>query len=250
MCVRKVGDVDVVSHASAVRRGIILTENADIVASMVGDLQNYRDKVRLGIVRLAYLTALVRACRVEIAQRHVFETVRLVVVLHKLLHHKLGLTVNTRRMLRALFRDETVTAISVRCRRRGKHKVFYATSNHSVQKRKRACHVVVIILGGIGHTLTDERERRKVNDGIHVIFLESGLQKFHIKDIALDERHALGHGFDMSGRKIVVYDNVHIALFEFSYAMRADIARSACNQNHIILLARTMRAKILIYALL
>ena len=178
------------------------------------------------------------ARRIEVAQSNVFESVRLVVILHKLLHHELGLTVHAGGMLRTFLGDKAVAAISVSRRRGREHEILDVFCNHSVQKRKRAGNVVVIILCRIDHTFSDKRVRRKVNDGIYAVFSERFAQKLDIKDVAFDKRHVRRHGFDMSRDKIVVNYDVHVSFFEFSHAMGADVACSARNQNHISLLAR------------
>lgn len=238
MSVGKVGDVNIVPHASAVGCGIIVAENADVISRAVCHLQNDGDKVGFGLVRLADFTALVCARRIEVAQSNVFESVRLVVILHKLLHHELGLTVHAGGMLRTFLGDKAVAAISVSRRRGREHEILDVFGNHSVQKRKRAGNVVVIILCRIDHTFSDKRVRRKVNDGIYAVFSERFAQKLDIKDVAFDKRHVRRHGFDMSRDKIVVNYDVHVSFFEFSHAMGADVACSARNQNHISLLAR------------
>ena len=72
--------------------------------------------MRFGIVSLAYFTASVRSRGIEISERHILKTVSLVVVLHKLLHHQLGLTVNAGGLLRTVLRDKSVAAIPVSSR--------------------------------------------------------------------------------------------------------------------------------------
>ncbi len=240
MRVGKVGDMNVIAHAGAVGGRIILTVYADMSARAVCYLQNYGDKMGFGVVRFADFAADVSSRRVEIAQSDVFKPVRLVIFMHKLLHHMLRLTVYARGILRAVLRNQTASAIAVRRGGGGKDEISDLLRYHRVKQRKCAGDVVMIILGGIDHTLAYKGISRKMYYGIHTVLCESLAKKFDVENISLDKGHAFGNGFDMTRRQIVVYYNVNAALFKLSYAVGTYISRSACNQNHNILLARLL----------
>ena len=49
----EVGDVDVVADAGAVGGRVVVAEDGDRLAAALGDLEDERDQVRLGVVALA-----------------------------------------------------------------------------------------------------------------------------------------------------------------------------------------------------
>ena len=108
MPARQVDHVDVIAHARAVRRGIVVAEHADRSELANRDLRHIGHQVVGDALRvLTDKAALVRTDRVEVAQQHdVPLVVAHVEVGEHLLKHGLRLAVRIRGgMLRAVFGD-------------------------------------------------------------------------------------------------------------------------------------------------
>ena len=104
MGARDVHDMDVVADAGAVRRIVVGAENLNRRAAPSG-FEDERDQVGLGIVRLAYLAVRVGTRRVEVAQRHLRQSVRRAEVHQHVLDDELGEAAGVDRLLRVVFAD-------------------------------------------------------------------------------------------------------------------------------------------------
>ena len=108
MTARQVDHVDIVTHARAIRRGIVIAEHADRSELADGDLRHIGHQVVGDALRvLADKAALVRADGVEVAQQHDVPLVVAHVKVGKhLLEHSFRLPIGVRGgMLRAILGD-------------------------------------------------------------------------------------------------------------------------------------------------
>ena len=191
---RKVHHVDVVAHAGAVVRGIVVAEHADAFQLAYGHLRNVGQQVvgdALGI--LADQAALVRADGVEIAQQHnVPFVVAHVQVGQHLLQHGLRPAVGIRGVvLRAILGDGDELRLAVHRGARREHEVLHAVRAGHVAQGQRAREVIPVVFQRLLHAFAHGLEAGEVDDGVHVVLGEDAVERRAIEDVRLVEFQAV-----------------------------------------------------------
>lgn len=223
----KVGDVDVVAHARAVARGIIVAEDVHVVALAVRDLQHDRNQVRFRIMRLADLARHVCAAGVEVAQRDKMNAVCDGSPVEHPLHRQLRVAVAVRGMRRVGFQNRHSLRFAVGRGGGGEDNVLHAMLDHALEHRARAAEVVVVILERIDHALADLRVRGEVDDCVNFLRREHMVAEFLVADVALIEARLWMHRCPESGLQIVRYDHVVAVVNQLIYRVAVDVARAA-----------------------
>src|ERR1700722_6934371 len=118
MCLGQVRNVNVVPDAGAVRGGVVLAKDLDVLSPAESDVKNKRDQVRLRLVRLS--PAGNRARHVEIAQAGITEAMNTVHPGEHLLHQELRLSVGVGWKKGRILKNRSAHgfAIQRRCRRK------------------------------------------------------------------------------------------------------------------------------------
>ena len=194
MALGQVDHVDVVAHAGAVVRGIVVAEHADAFQLAYGHLRNVGQQVvgdALGI--LADQAALVRADGVEIAQQHnVPFVVAHVQVGQHLLQHGLRPAVGIRGVvLRAILGDGDELRLAVHRGARREHEVLHAVRAGHVAQGQRAREVIPVVFQRLLHAFAHGLEAGEVDDGVHVVLGEDAVERRAIEDVRLVEFQAV-----------------------------------------------------------
>jgi hypothetical protein len=109
-------DVDVVADAGAVRGGVILAEDLQLLPPAGGHLEGYRDQMRLGLMPLTQRPRAGRERRsghVEVAQTHRAKSVRQAFVGDRHVHGQLGPSVRVGRRHRGVLADRHSGRVAV-----------------------------------------------------------------------------------------------------------------------------------------
>src|ERR1019366_8119581 len=161
---RQILDVNIITDAGAVGRGVIRAVNLHLRLLAERHEQHVRDEMRLDAVMLAEFFA--RAGSVEITERNEFQSVNLLIPQQRLLEHQLGFAVGIDRTLRQIFRHRHAVWRTVSGASRAEDEFLHATFHGGVRQLERVDEVVVEILFGVRHGLADERERGKMKAGV------------------------------------------------------------------------------------
>src|SRR5437899_2463372 len=103
--------VNVITDASAVRRGIVSAENLAVRLLAKSDFEHVRNQVGFRPVMLAETFA--GSSRVEITKRNEVQSLQLLIPMQHLLEHQLGFAVWIDRPLRQIFRHRHAIGWSI-----------------------------------------------------------------------------------------------------------------------------------------
>ena len=134
MGVCKVCDVDVVTDAGAVGRGIVGAEDFDAVPLAQGRLQDQGDEVCFRGMVFPDGAASIGPGRIEVAQGHVAQAVSPAELGQHGFDHELGLAVDVGRMVRHVFRNRRLFRFAVDGGRRREDEVFDAGPAYGFQE--------------------------------------------------------------------------------------------------------------------
>ena len=232
--------MDVVPHAGAVRRGVVLAEDADVIPLTQGCFHHQRDQVGFGVVILADACLRVGTSGVEVAQRHIADVVGAVAPLQHIFNGQFRRAVGIGGFRAVPFLNGLLLRLAVGRRRRRKHDLVHAVSLHGRQQGHRALHVVAVVLQRVGHALAHQRKCREVDDAVDFVFREDLMQERAVPQIAYIHLPRALDGLPVSGAQIVRHHNFVAPLDQQRYHVAADIAGSAGHQNgfhiHVLLI--------------
>ena len=190
MAAGKVHHVDVVAHAGAVGRGVVVTEHVDVVELAHGDLGHVGHQVvrdALGV--LADEARLVGADGVEVTEQHdVPALVGRVEVGEHLLVHGLGATVGVRGGLElGVLAHGHLVGLAVDGGRRGEHDVVHPVVAQGACQLKRAAEVVLVVLDGLVDALAHGLEGGEVDGARDGVLVEDPVEERAVLHVALVE---------------------------------------------------------------
>ena len=183
MAAGQVDHMDVVAHARAVRRVVVVAEHAHALKLAHGNLRHVGQQVVRDALRvLADKAALVRADGVEVAQQHdVPLVVADVQVGEHLLKHALRPAVGVRAVvLRAILGDRDELWLAVHRGAAGEHQVLHAVVARHVAQHQRAGDVVPVVLKRLLHAFAHGLEAGEVDDGVDVVLVEDGVERLAV----------------------------------------------------------------------
>ena len=241
MALGQIDDMQIVAAAGAVRCGIVVAEDRQLVqltGRHAGDIGHevVRDTVRV----IAEQAGGMAADGVEVAQQHGREARRCgAVVAQDLLDHDLRPAVGVCCDIgghRLDIGDGVVRAID---RRGGReHEARAARLRHFLEQGQRGIQIVAVIGQRDMAALADRLEARKMHDGIDAVRREDLMQDGAVLRIRLIERRTLSRdGLDLvddrTGRigQVVQNDDVVARLKQLDAGVAADEARAAGYQN-------------------
>src|ERR1700752_2373672 len=111
MRISKVTDVDVIAHAGAIRCGIVVAKNSDVIDFVLCRLQDEWDEVSFGMV--AFTSIDTGAGSIEITQSNKLQLIAVVVVSHDALDEELGPSIRIGWLLRVCFVDRNMLRLTV-----------------------------------------------------------------------------------------------------------------------------------------
>jgi hypothetical protein len=183
MCRGQVGDVDVVAHAGAIRGGVVVAEEGQLLPLACGHQQGIGDEMGLRVVPLT--PGPTRPYQgpggVEVAQGDRGQPVCRDVPGDRVLDGELAGGVWVRRCGDRGLGDRLLGRVSVDVRGRGEHQSRNPRRPDRVQQTQRADHVVFPVLLRGGHALAGRDVRGEMQDPV-----ECGLRG---EDVAGDVVH-------------------------------------------------------------
>ena len=236
----KIDHVDVVAHAGAVLRRVIVAENAEALELSDRDLRDIRDEIVRDAVRvLADHAALMRADRVEVAQNNRVEIrICVRVVEQDALDHQLRRAVGIRRRKREILADRNGRRVAVHGRRGAENEILDLELLHHLQKAQRGDEVVLIVPQRDLHRFADGLEACEMDDRKDLVLREDPAQRLRVADVRFEELHFFAaERFDAVHNERLAVDEIvddrHVvSLFEQRDAgVASDVACAACNQN-------------------
>ncbi len=194
---RQVDHVDVVAHARAVGRGVVVAEHAHAGKPSHGHLGHVGQQVvgdALGI--FANQPACVCADGVKVAQQHhVPLVVSHVQVGQDAFEHALGLAIGIRGLvLGAFLGDGHEVGLAVDGGAGGKDEVLHAMRPRHVAQRQGSGDVVPIVFQRLLHAFADGLECGEVDDGVDVVRGKDPLKRLPVEDVGLVKRQAVALG--------------------------------------------------------
>mmetsp|Transcript_90675 Transcript_90675/g.270625 ORF Transcript_90675/g.270625 Transcript_90675/m.270625 type:complete len:267 (-) Transcript_90675:15-815(-) len=227
--------MDVVAHARAVRRVVVVPKDAERLPATHGHLLHKGHQVvGEGARALAYPPRGVRPNWVEVPQDgHPHVLVCLCGVHHDLLDHVLGPAVGVRAPQRLLLVKGLLAGPVDGCRR-GKHNGGALVLDHGVEDVEGPPYVVLVVPEGLGDGLPDGLEPSKVDDAVKLLRGKELVDGFCVAHVHPEQRHILAGDLFQSvhdlraGIHQVVHDgHVEAVLNELDHRVRADVTCAA-----------------------
>ena len=227
----EVGDVDVVADAGAVGGGVVLAEDGDRLALALGDLEDERDEVRLGVVALA--AAAVGAGDVEVAQRDGGQAVGRGLTADHVVDGELAGAVRAGGRGLGGLGDRGGLRLAVGGGGGGEDQGADAGVAHRGEQVHGAADVVAPVLLGVHDGLADLGEGGEVQHRV-----VGGVEPLRgVLDAALDEAGTGGDARAVSGGQVVQHGHLVTGLEQMRRNDAADISRTARDQ---VLLAHSL----------
>ena len=237
----EIHDMDVITHARAIRCIIIVTEDIDLRQLTDRYLCHvWKQVVRDALWILTDETGLVRTDRVEVTkQDDIPLRICRMNIGQNLLLHPLGPAIRiSAGSLRAVLRDRNLRRIAVHRRRAGENDVLAAMRTHLVGQIQRRSDVRAVILNRLVHGLTDGLQTSEVNNRVDLVLIEDTLHRCTIHHIIRIELHLLpGDLLDPVDRLLIrviqVIDDDHIIarVQKLHTCMASDISSTTCYKN-------------------
>ncbi len=169
--------MDVVAHAGAVRRRIVVTEDPWGLApgQPVEDHRHDVEHTRVGQLGRR------RPGHVEVAQADRGDPVGRAGRPDQPLAGELGLAVRVHRRARGVLDDEVHIRVAVDRGRGGEHQPPDPRLGHRVQERGQTAHVLPVVPGRLGHRLGDLLARGEMDHTGHRVVREDPLEQFAVE---------------------------------------------------------------------
>ena len=238
---REIDDVQIVAHARAVRRGIVVAENAQLLAPSGGGLRDIRHQIVGDAARvLADESARMRADGVEVPQQHDGPArIGLRRVGEDLLAHVFRPAVGVRAAAGAgaLLHGHGVVRRIHRCGR-GEEDLLHAVRGHRLAEVDGCAEIVVVVAQRLLHRLPHRLEPGKVEHAVKAVRVEKlvegrAVEKIHFAEFerlscdALDAPQALRVGVG----EIVRHNDRVSGVQKLHAGVAADVSGAAGNEN-------------------
>jgi len=217
--VDKIGHMDIVADARAVRRVVIAAEHLQRPALARDGLENVRDQMRFGLVILA--VRLRSAARVEIPQRHIPQTIGFSIPVEHFLDHELRQAVRRDGIRGKVFCKGHALRKTVRSARRAEDKLFHAAIDGSVQQGMASADVVLEIYGRVLDRFAHQSECREMHDRLDAVLFEELVEQRPVARVSLDEFRAPCDRLPVASRQVVQH---HHALAGLEQQLRSHAA--------------------------
>ena len=237
MAARKIDHVDIVAHAGAVGRVVIVAEDVEMIAAADRHLRDEGHEVVGDAARvLADESAAVRADGVEVAQQADGKVLhRLGGVAQDLLGHVLrpAVGVGAHAGAGALPEGHLVVA-GVDRRRGGEDDVLHAVVAHGLAEAHGGEEIVVVVFQRHRHGLADGLEPGEVDRAVDAVLFKNAVERRTVAHVVLIEGHVLAgdllyafDGLDVGVDQIVDDDDIVAAFKQLHAGVAADIAGAA-----------------------
>ena len=237
---REIHDVNIIAHAGAVRRIVVVAKDAQAFQPADGRLRNVGHEVVRHAARiLADEAARVRTDGVKVAQQHDRPArVGHNIVAQDLLADVLRPTIRIRAAAgTGRLVERHLVVAGVHRRRRGKDDLPDAVVTHRLAERDRRAEVVVVIFQRHMHRLAHGFEAREMNDAVNLLLGKNAVEPGTVAHVHLIKFQRPARDlFDPSARlctavdKIVHHDDIHALLEQLHTRVAADVAHAAGHQ--------------------
>ena len=204
----EIPDVNVVTHAGAVRRGVVGAVDVEMGAFALGCLAGDLDEVGRALRRLAGAARGIGAGDIEVAQGDVAEVVRRGGVLQHGLGHQFRRAVGRDRQFRRCLGDGHGLRRAVDGGGGGEDEMAHALLDGAGHQRARLDRVVEIVAEGIGDRFGDDDRAGEVDDRVDPVFVDDAVDEGLVADVAFDEGGVLRDRPTETGRQVVEYDGL------------------------------------------
>ena len=231
MAQRQVDHVDIVAHARAIGRSVVVAEDGQALAATHCHLGDEGHQVVRNAGRiLTDQAAGMRTHRVEIAQH---TDLPLGVGMHDigqdLLDHQLGAAVGIGHGQARRFQDRQGFRVAVHGGRRAEHKTLHVRRRQHFQQRHGARHIVIHIHQRLRHGFAHRLQAREMDHRIDGVLAQDGGHGRTIAHVSLVEGHAFTgnslharHGFTRAIAQIIHRNDFKAGSEQFDARMRAD----------------------------
>ncbi|MNF55723.1 hypothetical protein D3C84_371950 [compost metagenome] len=232
--------MDVVAHAGAVRRRVVVAKHPQFLELADTDLADVGQQVVGNAVGIfADEATLMGTDRVEVAQQHDGPAgIGLGKIPQNLFHHQLGATIGVGGAGGEIFPQGHRSGIAIDGRRGAEHQAEHAGFCHLLAQHQGTGHVVLVVgerdLGG----LPDRLEAGEVDHGFDPVLGKQPLQACPVQNVPLDEGDRLaGDPLDPLERfrggvgEVVQYYHLQPGTQQLNQGVGADIAGTARDQN-------------------
>ena len=241
MAVRQIHHMDVIAHAGTVGGGIIVAEDAQLVAHARRCLADEGHQVvgDAGGV-LADQAALMRADGVEVAQQHHCPLgIGKGYIAHNALAHPFGPAIGIGALTHGqTFVEGHFLAVAVHGGGAGKYNALYMVLRHHAAQRHGSAQVVLIIIERDAHGFAYSLQTRKVHHAVDMLLIKNAADKRRVAAIALVQGDGLagdffhtGNGLGAAINKIIQYDHFVARVQQANAGVGADIAGAASKQK-------------------
>src|SRR5271156_3150056 len=160
MGIREVAYMNIVADAGAILSEIVLAEDLDVRATAKSDVENKRDRVRLGLVGFA--VAFDRAGHVEVAKACILEAVNLIHPPEHVLDQELAFTIGVGGRELRVFKDGGGLGLAVAGCSRAEDQPFVPGSQHGFKECECRSGVIAEIYLGMLHAFAGFNKSRKM----------------------------------------------------------------------------------------
>ena len=228
---REVVHVDVVAHARAIGRIVVVTEHEQFLALAEQRFHHHRDEVRRVLLETVDAALHVVARSVKIAERRKLDSAQLVVPLEEPLNGEFRVAVVIFGVGRMFLVDRLVLRGAVSSRGARKHEVLHAGSGSGIQNVDGARNVVHAVLLGIDHRLAGGLESGQVHEAFGLEIVQELANLFGVQNVAL---HESGFGEQVllePAAEVVKNADLVSAVQKFTRRVGSNVAGTADNCN-------------------
>jgi hypothetical protein len=225
--------MDVIAHARAVGRVVVVAVDEELVALADGDLAGDLGQQRRRPGRLPDPALRIRARHVEVAQRHIVQQIDVRNVPEHLLGHEFRAPVGVDRAGRRLFRRDAVFGDAVNGGRGREDEMPDVGFQAPLEQRPARGRVVAVVLERVGDRFRHDRVRGEVQHRVDVVAREDLLEAVRIARVA-DDEIAVEHGLAEARREVVEHDDRFAGLPELPDHVRADVTGAAGHEYRFV----------------
>ena len=228
---REVVHVDVVAHARAIGRIVVVTEHEQFLALAENCFHHHRDEVRRVLLEPAEAALHVVARGVKIAESRKLDSAQLIVPLEEPFDGEFRVAVVVLGLGRVLFVDRLILRGAVGGRGTREHEVLHAGSRGGVQDVDGTRDVVHAVLFGVNHRLAGGLEGGQVHEALGLEIVQELANLFGVQNVALHEARLGEQVLLETAAEVVKNADFVPAVKEFTRRVGSNVAGTTDNCN-------------------
>lgn len=227
--VRDIQDVNVIANASAIRRGVVRTEDFDVGDEAHGGVENLGDEMGFDTMSFAALRG--GASSVEIAKSGELQRGVGAVVGEDFFKTELGFSVRIDGIFGMIFGDRHGVRLTVGGGGGGENEFSHGVAGHRVEEVHTTGDVGSVKGAGFADRLADESFAGKMHDRVDFVFGEDFLDLGTLAKISAAEKRLGRNSGGVALLKVIEGDDLIAASEENLRADAADVARCSGDKN-------------------